>query len=148
MMTDLLLHKDRIIDRINELFIATDQKAWARVEACFTTEVMFDMHSLGGQPPQRIAAKAIAAGWQQGLMPIEAVHHQVGNYRVDIHGDEATAFCYGIALHYRRTTSGRNTRTFVGSYDFHLVLRDGDWRIDSFKFNSKFIEGNVSLETD
>ena len=147
-MSDLLLHKDRIIDRINELFVATDQKAWARVADCFTAEAMLDMHSLGGQPPQRLPATAIAAGWEKGLAMLEAVHHQAGNYRVDLHGDEATAFCYGVAFHYRRTTSGRNTRMFVGSYDFHLVLREGDWRIDSFKFNAKFVDGNMNLETD
>jgi hypothetical protein len=36
---------------------------------------------------------------------------------------------------------------FVGGYDFHL-LQDGEWRIDLFRFNLKFIDGNVELERE
>ena len=143
-----LIEASRIIDRINELFLATDEKAWPRVRACFTEEATLDMSSLSGQPAQRLSAEAIAAGWEQGLAPIEAVHHQAGNYRVDVRGDEADAFCYGTAWHYRKTQSGRNTRIFVGSYDFHLVQRDGEWRIDLFRFNAKFVDGNLALEAE
>ncbi|HSP36040.1 MAG TPA: hypothetical protein VLU46_17140 [Thermoanaerobaculia bacterium] len=60
----------------------------------------------------------------------------------------AHAFCYAVAYHYRKTKSGRNTRTFVGSYDFDLHRRDGQWRVGRFKFNLKFIEGNPNLEQD
>jgi hypothetical protein len=34
----------------------------------------------------------------------------------------------------------------VGSYDLHLVKDDGGWKIDEFKFNLKFMEGNRDLE--
>lgn len=144
------MHDDRtaIIERIDELFLATDARAWDRVRDCFTPEVTFDMSSLTGQPAQRVSSASIAAGWEQGLAPIESVHHQSGNHVVALAGDEATASCYAIALHYRKTTSGRNTRMFVGSYDYHL-LRDGEtWRIDVFRFNLKFIDGNAALESD
>ncbi len=61
-------------------------------------------------------------------------------------GDEADAFCYGIALHYRPNPSGRNTRTFVGTYDLGL-RRDGErWRISRFRFGAKWVEGNLELE--
>ena len=65
-----------------------------------------------------------------------------------MNGVEANAFCYGIAYHYRRTKSGRNTRVFVGSYDFHLVLVHTEWKINRFRFNAKFIDGNLELEKD
>jgi len=138
-----------IIDRINELFIATDEKSWTRVSACFTPLVHFDMSSLTGQPASTISSDEIVAGWDAGLAPFEAVHHQVGNYRVDtVDENEATAFCYGLAYHYRRTQTGRNTRLFVGSYDFHLVRANDAWLIDRFTFNLKFIDGNLSLESE
>lgn len=35
-----------------------------------------------------------------------------------------------------------------GSYDFHLTKIAGAWRIDQFKFNLKFIDGNVNLGAD
>jgi len=86
--------------------------------------------------------------WDKGLKPLKAVHHQAGNYIVTVSGDQADAFCYGIASHYLPTKSGRNTRTFVGSYDFHLIKNDGVWWIDRFKFNLKYLDGNPDLEKD
>jgi hypothetical protein len=40
----------------------------------------------------------------------------------------------------------QNNRVFVGSYDFHFLKIGGVWKIDKFKFNLKFIEGNKGLE--
>jgi SnoaL-like domain len=143
-----LLEKDRIIDTINRLFIATDERDWAGVREVLADRLLMDMTSLGGGTPTQVTSQQVAAGWEQGLQPMEAVHHQVGNYRVTIEGDQATAFCYGIASHYRKTRSGRNTRVFVGSYDFHLRLLGGRWRIDSFRFTLKYLDGNPDLERD
>jgi hypothetical protein len=128
------------------LFIATDQRDWEAVRDVLADTVLLDMTSLAGGQPSRLTADQVAAGWEQGLRPIQAVHHQAGNYRVQVEGDEAMAFCYGIASHYRPTRSGRNTRIFVGSYDFHLNRTRGQWRIDSFRFNLKYRDGNLELE--
>jgi hypothetical protein len=131
------------------LFVSTDNRDWAGVRACLTDTVHFDMTSVAGGQPADVSAEQIIAGWTTGLAPIESVHHQVGNFRVTVKGDAADASCYGIALHYRRTASGRNMRTFVGSYDFKLVTDDGDaWRISAFRFNLKFLDGNTALEQD
>jgi hypothetical protein len=143
-----LLARQAITDTITTLFVATDARDWETVRACFTPEVHFDMTSLVGGEPQIMTPAAIAAAWEQGLRPIEAVHHQAGNFRVDIRGSGASAFCYGIACHYRRHPSGRNTRVFVGSYDFGLREDGGRWQINSFRFVAKFVDGNLQLESD
>jgi hypothetical protein len=40
-----------------------------------------------------------------------------------------------------------STRAFVGSYDCALRKGpDGAWTIHSFRFNLKFLEGNLELE--
>jgi SnoaL-like protein len=106
----LLLEKDRVVDTINQLFIATDKRDWPAVRRCFAEAVLFDMTSVAGGAPSRLTPEQIATGWEEGLRSIEALHHQAGNYRVDVRGDQATAFCYGIASHYRSTRSGQNTR--------------------------------------
>jgi len=142
-----LLEHSRISEVINTLFLATDARDWARVKRCFAPAVTFDMTSLAGGAPQQMSPEQIVSGWQAGLKPIDAIHHQIGNLVVACTGAEATASCYGIAYHYRRTLTGRNTRTFVGSYDFHL-RQDGQWRIDLFRFNLKFVDGNLELETE
>ena len=141
-----LLEKDRIIDTINQLFIGTDTRDWPTVRACFADTVRFDTTSLPGGGASQLTPEQIAAKWEEGLRPLEAIHHQIGNYRVKLEGDQATAFCYGIASHYRPTRSGRNTRVFVGSYDLHLRRVEGRWQIDSFRFTLKYLDGNVNLE--
>ncbi len=149
-MTDAtadLVARNEITDVINTLFIATDQRDWPAVLGCFWPVVSFDMSSAGAGAEKMLAADAIVAGWQAGLASIQAVHHQAGNHRVSISGATATAFCYGTACHYHPNPSGRNTRTFVGSYDFELRQDDaGRWRITLFRYNLKFTDGNLELE--
>jgi 3-phenylpropionate/cinnamic acid dioxygenase small subunit len=144
---DLLVAKDEITDALNQLFVSTDERDWPRVQQCFANAVEFDMTSLAGGEPVQMSPKEITAAWEEGLRPIEASHHQVSNYQIVPRGDEANASCYGIALHYRKTQSGRNTRTFVGTYDFHLRRDEKRWRVDMFRFNLKYLDGNLELET-
>jgi 3-phenylpropionate/cinnamic acid dioxygenase small subunit len=143
-----LIEKNRIVDCINRLFVGTDNRDWKTVRACFADSVHFDMTSLVGGRPADVTPAEIADGWAQGLRPLVAVHHQAGNHLVEVREQSATATCYATATHYRPTRSGRNTRTFVGSYDFELSTGDGVWRITSFRFNLKYIDGNRDLESD
>ena len=143
-----LADKDAIVDLIHRLFIGTDTRDWAVVESCFASSVRFDMSSLGAGPAVDRSPQQITAAWEAGLRPLDAVHHQAGNHRVTLEGDRATAFCYGVAVHHRRTRSGRNTRTFVGSYDFGLRRGTAGWRIDAFRFDLKFLDGNLELEKE
>jgi hypothetical protein len=143
-----LAERMRVAETINTLFVATDERDWARVREAFAGQVTFDMTSLAGGAPAQMTPEGIVVAWENGLAPIERVHHQVGNLSIACGASEAAASCYGIAYHYRRTRSGRNTRVFVGSYDFHLHRVDGAWRIDLFRYNSKFVDGNLELEKE
>ena len=145
-----LVDRERIIDRITELFLATDRKDWAAVETCFALEVQFDMSSVGAGPSATKHRSEIVAGWRTGLAGVEHIHHQAGNFVVRVNGDRADAFCYGIAYHYRGRKDGRNTRVFVGSYDYQLTRADDTsqptWRITAMRFTLKFLDGNPALE--
>jgi hypothetical protein len=141
-----LVEKEEVINTVNRLFVHTDSRDWQQVKNCFAAEVLFDMTSVVGGEPIALTPDDIVASWNEGLQHLEAIHHQAGNYLVDVNGSEATVFCYGIASHYLPNDTGDNTRTFVGSYDFHLAKNAGVWRIDQFKFNLKYIDGNPNLE--
>lgn len=104
--TRKLLDKAAIVETIDRLFISTDRRDRKAVRACLAARVLFDMSSLGGGEPKRVAAS-----------------------------------------HYLPNPSGRNTRTFVGSYDLSLERAAGRWRISAFKFNLKYIDGNRELES-
>ena len=141
-----LLEKEAIIETITRLFVSTDGRDWEAVHDCLADRVMFDMSSLGGAEAAVTDATTIVEGWEKGLRALKAIHHQAGNFLVELDGDRATAFCYAIASHYLPNASGQNTRVFVGSYDLGLRKMSGRWRIDAFRFNLKYIDGNRQLE--
>lgn len=148
MTLESLEDEKAVVDTAVALFVATDRRDWRTVEALFADSVLFDMTSLTGGEPARLAPKQIAEAWAEGLGPLEAVHHQAGNFQVTLRGAVADLFCYATSTHYRRVASGKNTRTFVGSYDFHLVRDGARWRIDAFRFNLKYLEGNLGLHAE
>lgn len=141
-----LIKENAITRTINNLFIGTDKREWQRVKACFADSVLFDMTSMAGGEPVTLTPQQIVDSWDEGLKDIEAIHHQSGNLLIDVRGDHAQAFCYGIAIHYRPNPSGINTRTFVCTYKFGLVNIGNNWKIDSFKFKLKFMDGNSELK--
>ena len=141
-----LLEEKSAIEMVNRLFVSTDNRDWDAVKDVFAAEVRFDMTSMVGGEPVTMTPADIVAAWDKGLKPLKAIHHQTGNYFINVEQNTADAFCYGIASHYLPNKTNRNTRTFVGSYNFHLVKNGANWQIDEFKFNLKYIDGNPNLE--
>jgi hypothetical protein len=141
-----LKDQNDIIAVANKLYICTDNRDWACVKDVFAPEVFFDMTSLAGGMPEKKTPQQITDMWAQGLKAVKAIHHQAGNYQVTLKGNKADMFCYGIAYHYLPNPTNQNTRVFVGSYNFHLIKMNGAWKVDRFKFNLKFIDGNKDLE--
>lgn len=141
-----LIEKERVKETVNQLFISTDNRDWLKVKSLFASRVLFDMTSMTGGEPSTLSPQEIVEGWDKGLKALKAIHHQAGNYIISINRVGAEVFCYGIASHYLPNKSGLNTRTFVGSYNFHLQKEGGQWLIDRFKFNLKYMDGNPDLE--
>jgi SnoaL-like domain len=142
-----LLDREEIIRTVVELFVFTDRREWKKVEGCLAEQVILDMTSMtGGEPLQQTAAQ-VAEGWRTALLPIDHVHHQVSNFLIDSSESDANVSCYGIAFHHRKIAHPENTRTFVGSYDIHLIETSSGWKINLFRFNLKFVTGNAHLES-
>jgi ketosteroid isomerase-like protein len=142
----VLNDKAAVQESVIRLFIATDNRDWDEVKAVFADDVMFDMTSMGAAKASLTAAADIVRMWEDGLKALQAIHHQVGNFMINVNGDKATVFSYGTATHYLPNPTNNNVRTFVGSYDFELRKLAGDWRISAFKFNLKYMDGNPELE--
>ena len=143
--TNALVEEKNVIKTVDRLFVSTDNRDWESVKACFADEFVLDVTSMVGGEPSKMTPQQIADAWAQGLKGLKAIHHQAGNYDVSLMANEADVFCYGIAFHYLPNTTGQNSRTFVGSYNFHLTKVGADWKIDIFKYNLKFIDGNLEL---
>lgn len=133
-----LLDREAVVETVTRLFVDTDLRNWQAVAMLFTDAVHFDMTSLAGGEPSVLSGKQIAAGWRDGLAQVECVHHQAGNFLVDLEGDEATVFCYARAIHHTPGAE-KPVTTFVGSYDLHLVRQGARWRIDAFRYDSKAV---------
>ncbi|MDD1770240.1 MAG: nuclear transport factor 2 family protein [Methanomassiliicoccales archaeon] len=143
---EALVDRRRIEDVVTRLFVFTDRLDWENVlDKCFDADVLFDMSSLSGEGARRMPAKEITGGWEKGLRPLKAVHHQMGNLLVTISGVHATATCYATATHYLPTAKGESTKTFYGSYELGLARTVRGWRIDSLRYISKFVIGNLEL---
>ena len=140
-----LVEEKNVIKTVDRLFVSTDNRDWESVKACFADEFVLDVTSMVGGEPNKMTPQQIADAWAQGLKGLKAIHHQAGNYDVSLKANQADVFCYGIAFHYLPNATGQNSRTFVGSYNFHLIKDGEDWKIDIFKYNLKFIDGNMEL---
>jgi hypothetical protein len=137
--------REQIVEVVNKLFVYTDYQEWDKLQYdVFTTELYFDMSSLGGEA-KTTTAKEVCDMWRAGFEGLDAVNHLAGNYLVRISGDTADVFAYATATHYKNAATSGKTREFVGSYNLHLIQTEGGWRIDIFKYNLKYANGNLSL---
>ncbi len=134
-----------IIEIINKLFVYTDYKKWDALQyEVFAHSVHMDKSSLGG-PVEQLTAQQICNMWKEGFKEIDAIDHLAGNHLVSFDNNGANVFCYATANHYKKAAKNGDTRTFVGSYDIHLTETESGWRIDQFKYNLKYMTGNIDL---
>jgi hypothetical protein len=139
--------KIELYELANKLFMYVDAQQWDKVlNEVFTKEVWFDMQSAGGGEPKSIAATDICSTWKDGFSGLDAVQHQGGHYLINVNSDEASIFAYAVAFHYKQSAQKGKTRTFVGSYELKAIRTNSGWRMNQFKYNLKFIDGNLSLD--
>jgi len=51
------------------------------------------MTSLSGGQAEIVSSQEIVNGWGKGLKVLKAIHHQAGNYIVDIQGNDTSVYC-------------------------------------------------------
>jgi hypothetical protein len=149
----LTMNETQVADKLeltelaNKLFMLTDVQEWDKlVEEVFAEELLFDMSSASGEAPQTLTSKAICDMWRQGFAGLDAVHHQAGHYLITVDKNAAEIYAYAVATHYKRSAARGKTRTFVGSYDLKAIRSVTGWRLSQFKYNLKYIDGNLSLD--
>ena len=139
--------KFELTELANKLFIYCDQQQWDRLlNEVFTSSILFDLSSAGGGKPVTMKAEDVCKIWRDGFTGLDAVHHQAGHYLITINADKSDIFGYAIATHFKRSAKKGITRTFVGSYDLKGERGPKGWRLSQFKYNLKYIDGNISLE--
>ena len=145
-VTDALAARVAVEDTVVRMFVATDERDWPTLEACFTDPFTLDMTSMTGGAPLTMTPRDVALAWAEAFRPLDHVHHQVGNFLTTVTPAQAEVRCHGVAFHHRGKVSGLKTRVFVGTYELLLIPSVRDWQISRLTFKLKFIDGNLSLE--
>lgn len=139
--------KQLLTELANKLFMYTDAQQWSLlIEEVFAKDVWFDMQSAGGGEPGEIAAIAICDMWKDGFRELDAVHHQGGQYLITLKDQTADIYAYAVATHYKKAATKGQTRVMTGSYDLKAQRTSNGWRLTQFKYNLKYIDGNLTLE--
>ena len=147
MELQLIADKIELTELANKLFMYCDAKQWDKMmEEVFLPVIWFDASSAGAGEPTQMEAQAVCYMWDKGFEGIDAIHHQAGHYLIDVKNDQADIYAYAVATHYKREAVKGNTRIFVGSYDLKAERKATGWRLSQFKYNVKYIDGNIALQ--
>jgi hypothetical protein len=146
-MSNSFTEREQVVEVINRLFFYTDHRDWTNLtNEVFAEKVLLDMVSLGAKQAELLTPGQICKMWEDGFKGLDAIHHQAGNYIISITGESAEGKAYAIASHYKRNAAEGAIREFIGSYDFHLLKGENGWRIDKFRYNLKYMDGNADLK--
>lgn len=139
------MQTQRMIEALQEVFIAADERDWERCRNAMADKVYLDYSSLSGVPAQELAAADIVTSWMGFLPRFKATHHQLGNFTVQDDGENAIVKCYGTATHYFPAASGQNVWTVVGTYEAKLARWKDGWKVTALRFNLRYQDGNLAL---
>jgi len=147
MTNELIADKIELTELANKLFMYCDRQQWDKLlDEVFIPTICFDLSNAGGDKPVMMKAEDVCKIWSDGFTGLDAIHHQAGHYLVNVEKNKADIFGYAVASHYKKAATKGNTRTFIGSYDLKAERGSSGWRLSQFKYNLKYIDGNISME--
>ncbi len=79
------------------------------------------------------------------LVQCAVTQHLLGNFRIAINGNEATAQCYLQAIHTGQGAFANALYTVWGEYSDRLVLTDRGWRIQHRELRTLHAAGDIGL---
>ena len=139
--------RDQIVEVVNKFFVYTDEREWEKLQHhVFTKHVLFDMSVIAGEK-MHTSALQICEILKANFEDIDAINQLASNHLIEFNEDEdqATVIVYVTATHFKRAALNGKTRTFVGSYNLHLVMEGNAWKISELKYTLKFATGNVEF---
>ncbi|MEV6133687.1 nuclear transport factor 2 family protein [Streptomyces violaceusniger] len=137
-----LLDKSAITEVIYTVAHAMDTRDWDLFATCYAPEAEGDYVNAN------VAGReAIIAGTKAFLEPLDATQHLVGNLRVTVDGDIATAHATFIAQHVRAEATGSGQYILGGTYHDTLRRSDVDWKITRRRIRGMWSNGDSSVLT-
>lgn len=112
--------------------------------ACFQKEVSLDFERLTGHAEVRIPTDLLKR-WADLFLSPTRRHHTYSNFDITFDGERAHAKVYFTARHWKATDHGDSANTQYGWYDYWLVRTTDGWKIQRFKHDFQWVDGNGGL---
>ena len=130
--------QEMIINTVNQMALAADQRDWDLCCRCFADEVFVDYTSLAGGEPATVPADALIESWQ-GLLPgFTATQHLIGSHVVTVQENRADCLA-----HFQATHILDNERWVLGGhYYFRLRLKGESWQIAAITMTALWSVGD------
>ncbi len=136
-----LLDRQAVVDVCVRYATALDRRDWDLLRTCFTPDAEGDYAGIGAlhgyQELEDVCRRA--------LEPLAASQHLLGNFAVDVVGDEATAASYFQAQHVKPGTPGGDNYIVAGTYDDRHVRIEHGWRIAHRRLTVTWTDGNADV---
>jgi len=139
---ETLLERAAIQSVLDLYATALDNRDWAALDNVFTADASTHYEGMGHFQGRDASVRFISGVLNQ----CGPTQHLLGNYRVEIDGDTATAKCYLAAIHAGIGDYAGQTQTVWGEYRDRLVKTPAGWRIAHRELAGIHGEGDVGIK--
>jgi ketosteroid isomerase-like protein len=139
--TEKLLHERAIEAVLVAYATALDSKDYALLEQVFVADATAHYGAVG----ECHGLEQIVALVSGVLAQCECTQHLLGNYRITVDGDRATAACYLQAMHQGKGRFEHALLTLWGEYTDELRLTGQGWRIVRRELRTLYSQGEIGL---
>ena len=129
-----------IVDVLNRYATALDERRWELLDEVFHENCHMDF--VAWQADSRREAVAHIRSFLGGCGPSQ---HLLGNYEIEISGDEATSRVYVRAFHLGRDERQRTSYEMGGEYRDRLERGAEGWRIVERLGRARWQQGDPSI---
>lgn len=124
------MSQQEIINRVKNLFLATDERDWPAVKATMNENVLLDYSSMTGLSAAIVSPSDIIREWSSFLPGFDSTRHHVYDFHVDAEENVAIAYFKGKAGHYLDGSVWH----VEGNYEVKLKLTNGEWLTNQIDF--------------
>jgi ketosteroid isomerase-like protein len=137
----IIMEGQKITEAVRTLFKAADGRDWQTLLSVIADEVYLDYSSMNNVEPSAHSHEQVLEAWGSFLSSFERSNHNLTEFKVQLHGDEADVAYAGKADYF----IGGEIWTVYGSYNTTLQKQDGKWLIVSHKLNYDRQSGNSAV---
>jgi SnoaL-like domain len=120
----------KVISVVSSIPLAVDLANYALAESAFAPRIVIDYTSLWGGTPNTMTPAELMAAWR-GIVPgFDATWHELSDVRARVSGNSATATAAVDGRHWLGAALWRP----IGSYEWELEKRNGQWKVTRMVF--------------